>query len=94
MAPGYANADRGSATRVLQAAAAADEVVPVVPPTDPPQRAHLSAMQGQEPQPQPQEAQEEIVAHRPRPPRCYPIQSVLVDTLSVSTSYIKCENVT
>lgn len=64
MAHECANADRGSGTCVLQAAAAADEVVPVVPPTDPPQRAHLPAVQGQEPQPQPQEAQEEIVAHR------------------------------
>lgn len=52
---------------MLQTAAAADEVMPLVPPTDPPQRAHLSAVQGQEPLPQPQEAQEEIVA-RPSPP--------------------------
>lgn len=46
----------------VQTAAAAHEVVPVVPPADPPQRAHLPAVQGQEPLAQPQEAQEEIVA--------------------------------
>lgn len=44
-----------------QTAAAAHEVVPVVPPADPPQRAHLPALQGQEPFEEPQEAQEEIV---------------------------------
>ena len=44
-----------------QTAAAAHEVVPVVPPADPPQRAHLPAVQGQEPLAQPQEAQEEVV---------------------------------
>lgn len=49
----------------VQTAAAADEVVPVVPPADPPQRAHLPAVQGQEPLAQPQEAEEEIVAHDP-----------------------------
>lgn len=48
---------------MLQAAAAADEVVPVVPPTDSPQRAHMPALQGQESQPQSQEAQEKIVAY-------------------------------
>lgn len=47
----------------MQTAAAAHEVVPVVPPADPPQRAHLPALQGQEPLAQPQEAQEEIVTH-------------------------------
>ncbi|CAG9788001.1 unnamed protein product [Diatraea saccharalis] len=47
-----------------ETAAAADEVVPVVPPTDPQERAHLSALQGQEPVPEPQETQEEIVAPR------------------------------
>lgn len=51
----------------LQTAAAADEVVPVVPPADPPQRAHLPPLQGQEPLQEPQEAQEEIVA----PPERY-----------------------
>ncbi|CAH2085105.1 unnamed protein product [Euphydryas editha] len=44
-----------------QAAAATDEVVPVVPPADPPERAHLSALQGQEPLAESEEAQEEIV---------------------------------
>lgn len=51
----------------VQTAAAAHEVVPVVSPTDPPQRSHLPAVQGQEPLAQPQEAQEEIV-ERPQPP--------------------------
>ncbi|KAI5637676.1 zinc finger-containing protein domain-containing protein [Phthorimaea operculella] len=51
--------------RLAETAAAADEVVPVVPPTDPPQRAHLPALQGQEPIPQPQETQEEIVIYMP-----------------------------
>lgn len=53
---------------MLQTAAAADEVVPVVPPTDSPQRAHMPALQGQESQPQSQEAQEEIVAYSPVTP--------------------------
>lgn len=77
---------------MLQAAAAADEVVPVVPPTDSPQRAYMSSLQGQEPQPQSQEAQEEIVTHR-RPPDRYPIKSylVLVVTLSVSANFINNE---
>lgn len=44
-----------------QTAAAADEVVLVLPPADPPQRAHLSALQGQEPLPKPEETEEEIV---------------------------------
>lgn len=59
---------------VSQAAAAAHEVVPVVPPADPPQRAHLPALQGQEPLAQPQEAQEEIVAHEPAPVRPHQVQ--------------------
>ncbi|VVC88082.1 unnamed protein product [Leptidea sinapis] len=45
-------------------AAAAHEVVPVVPPADPPQRAHLPAVQGQESLPEPEEAQEEVVTYR------------------------------
>lgn len=68
------SADRGSAPCVLQAAAAADEVVPVVSPADPPKRAHLPALQGQEPQPQPQETKEEVVAHR-QPANRYTIKS-------------------
>lgn len=51
----------GLRARCPQAAAAAHEVVPVVPPADPPQRAHLPAVQGQESLEEPQEAQEEIV---------------------------------
>lgn len=47
----------------VQTAAAADEVLPLVPPADPPQRAHLSAVQSQESLEEPQETQEEIVPH-------------------------------
>ncbi|KAH9645747.1 hypothetical protein HF086_002674 [Spodoptera exigua] len=59
-----------------QTAAPADEVVPVVPPADTPQRAHLSALQGQESLAEPQEAQEEIVSppppgRRPAPDRSH-----------------------
>lgn len=43
----------------LQATTATDEVLPVVPPADPSQRPNLSAVQGQESVPQPEEAQEE-----------------------------------
>lgn len=76
-------------TCMLQAAASSDEVVSVVPPADTPQRAHLPALQGQEPQPQPQEAQEEIVAHR-RPPDRYAnkFHSVLAVTSTESASII------
>lgn len=49
-----------------QATAAAYEVVSVVSPADPPQRAYLPALQGQEPLAQPQETQEEIVAKTER----------------------------
>ena len=43
----------------LQAAAASNEVLPDVPPADPPQRAHLPALQGQVKVKEPKEAQEE-----------------------------------
>lgn len=43
----------------LQATTATDEVLPVVPPADPSQCPDLSAVQGQESVPQPEETQEE-----------------------------------